>query len=99
MYAPGQTNNPELSPILTKDLRGLPPAVIINAEFDILRDDGILYASKLREAGVKVWEKCFPGQIHTLIGLRPGDKELIEYENFIREALAANFGGGQNLSK
>ncbi len=77
IYAHGQSNNSEVSPILAINLRGLPPAVIINAEFDILRDDGILYAAKLREAGVKVWEKCFPGQIHTLIGLLPGDKVLI----------------------
>ncbi len=91
MYAPGQYNNPEVSPILTKDLKGLPPAVIINAEFDPLRDDGILYASKLREAGVKVWEKCFPGEIHCLIGLLPGDKVMVGYQDFIKEAMAECF--------
>ena len=53
LYAPGQYKNPEVSPILTEDLKGLPPAVIINAEFDPLRDDGILYAAKLR----KIWRK------------------------------------------
>ena len=92
LYAPGQANNPELSPILTKDLKGLPPAVIINAEFDPLRDDGVLYASKLRDAGVKVWEKCFAGEIHCLIGLLPGDKTLIEYENFIKGAMSESLG-------
>lgn len=46
MYAPGETNNPEVSPLITKDLSDLPPAVIINAEFDPLREDGVLYASK-----------------------------------------------------
>ena len=96
MYAPGQYNNPEVSPILTKDLKGLPPAVIINAEFDPLRDDGILYTSKLREAGVKVWEKCFPGEIHCLIGLLPGDKTIIEYENFIKEAMVSTFDKKKN---
>lgn len=92
MYAPGQYNNPEVSPILTKDLKGLPPAVIINAEFDPLRDDGFLYAAKLREAGVKVWDKCFAGEIHTLIGLLPGDKVIIEYEDFIKAAMTEVFG-------
>jgi acetyl esterase len=62
-YAPNKYDNPEVSPILTEDLTGLPPAVIINAEFDPLRDDGILYAAKLRKFGVKVWDKCFAGQI------------------------------------
>jgi acetyl esterase len=86
-YAPGQFTNPEVSPILTKDLKGLPPAVIINAEFDPLRDDGILYAGKLRQAGIKVWEKCFAGQIHCLIGLLPNDPEQKEYEAFIKNAM------------
>ena len=90
-YAPGQFNNPEVSPILTQDLRGLPPAVIINAEFDPLRDDGILYAAKLRNAGVKVWEKCFAGQIHCLIGLPPDAAELKEYEALVKMAMKECF--------
>jgi acetyl esterase len=90
-YAPGQYNDPEVSPILTEDLRGLPPAVIINAEFDPLRDDGILYASKLRAAGVKVWEKCFAGQMHCLIGLPPDASELKEYESIVKTAMNAVF--------
>ncbi len=91
MYAPGQENNPEVSPILTKDFNKLPPAVIINAEFDPLRDDGILYASKLRQAGVKVWEKCFAGQIHCLIGAEPSSKAVKEYEAFIKSAMKESF--------
>lgn len=90
-YAPDKYNNPEVSPILTKDVKGLPPAVIINAEFDPLRDDGILYANKLRQAGVKVWEKCFAGQIHCLIGLLPNDVEQKLYESFIKNAMKEVF--------
>lgn len=89
MYAPGQYNNPEVSPLLTEDLKGLPPAVIINAEFDPLRDDGVLYASRLRSAGVQVWEKCFAGQIHCLIGLPPGAEPLKEFEAFIKSAMSS----------
>ena len=91
MYAPGEYKNPEVSPILTEDLKGLPPAVIINAEFDPLREDGILYAAKLRSAGVKVWDKCFAGQIHCLIGLQPGAKELKEYEAIVKSAMKESF--------
>lgn len=87
MYAPGQYNNPELSPILTKDLSGLPPAVVINAEFDPLRDDGALYASKLKQARVKVWDKCFAGQIHCLIGAEPDSKAIKEYEALVKSAM------------
>lgn len=90
-YAPGQFNNPDVSPILAKDLKGLPPAVIINAEFDPLRDDGVVYAAKLRKDGVKVWEKCFPGQIHCLIGLLPGAPELKEYEAIVKNAMKESF--------
>lgn len=79
--------NPEVSPILTKDLTGLPPAVIINAEFDPLRDDGIAYAKKLRKFGVKVWEKCFAGQIHCLIGLPPDAKEIKDYKALVNRAI------------
>lgn len=90
-YAPGQADNPEVSPILAKDFTGLPPAVVINAEFDPLRDDGVLYAAKLRNAGVKVWEKCFAGQIHCLIGLMPGSQPLQEYETLVQSAMANSF--------
>ena len=48
-------------------LKTYPPAVLITAEFDPLRDQGTTYAERLRKAGVKVWSKCFPGQIHGLI--------------------------------
>jgi acetyl esterase len=86
-YAPGKYSNPEVSPILTEDLKGLPPALIVNAEFDPLRDDGFLYAGKLRMAGVKVWDKCFAGQIHCLIGLPPDAKELTEYATIVKTAM------------
>jgi acetyl esterase len=90
-YAPGEYKNPEVSPILTEDLTGLPPAVIINAEFDPLRDDGFLYAAKLRRFGVKVWDKCFAGQIHCLIGLPQDAAELKEYETIVKTAMKESF--------
>ena len=92
-YAPGQYNDPQVSPILTEDLKGLPPAVIINAEFDPLRDDGVLYAANLRKAGVKVWDKCFAGQIHCLIGLPPDAAELKEYATIVKTAMNECFPG------
>jgi len=90
-YAPNQFNNPEVSPIISNDFSGLPPTVIINAEFDPLRDDGVLYASKLKDAGVRVWEKCFAGQIHCLIGLRPESKPLNEFETIVKTAMKESF--------
>lgn len=85
LYVPGQYKNPEVSPILTEDLKGLTSTVIINAEFDPLRDDGFLYAAKLRRFGIKVWDKCFAGQLHLLFGLPPNADELKEYETIVKQ--------------
>jgi len=90
-YAPGQYDNPEVSPLLNEDLSGLPSAVIINAEFDPLRDDGILYAAKLRKAGVQVWDKCFAGQLHMLLGLPADAEALKEFETMVKNAMKQSF--------
>lgn len=56
--------NPLASPLLSSRAAGLPPAHIITAGHDTLRDDGKLYAEKLRSAGVRVTEKCYEDQLH-----------------------------------
>jgi acetyl esterase/lipase len=52
------------APARATDLRGLPPAYISAMEFDPLRDEGILYAMKLMEAGVPVELHTYPGTFH-----------------------------------
>ena len=63
--------SPYGSPSVAPDLRGLPPAYITAMEFDPLRDEGILYALRLMEAGVTVELHSFPGTFHGSAGLIP----------------------------
>ena len=56
--------SPLASPLLTSDLRGLPPALIITAGLDPLLDEGRLYHERLVAAGVASEYRCFDGTIH-----------------------------------
>jgi acetyl esterase len=56
--------NPLASPIRAKDFRGLPPALVVAAEFDPCRDENLCYAELLKAAGVAVEYVCFEGTIH-----------------------------------
>jgi acetyl esterase/lipase len=56
--------SPYAAPARATDLAGLPPAYISTMEFDPLRDEGIVYAMRLLEAGVSVELHSFPGTFH-----------------------------------
>jgi acetyl esterase len=66
---PGQDPaDPRVSPLLRADLRGLPPAVILAAEYDPLRGDASAYWGRLREAGVPAAASVAAGQTHESAG-------------------------------
>lgn len=65
-YVPNDVSraDPRLSPIRHENLRGLPPAMIITSEKDVLRDEGREYAQRLTEADVPVQHKEYPRTQH-----------------------------------
>ena len=66
----GNREDPRVAPLKAASLAGLPPAYVVTAGFDVLRDEGRAYAEALREAGVAVEYLNYEGMIHGFFNLQ-----------------------------
>jgi acetyl esterase len=67
---PSEGDDPRVSPIRAESLAGLPPAFVVTAEFDPLRDQGIAYAEALASAGVSVTSTTYDGVFHGFFNMQ-----------------------------
>ena len=93
-YCPDEAKRrePFASPLLAEDLSNLPPALVVTAEFDPLRDEGMAYTEALNNAGTTAEAVCYEGLVHDFMAMagvfesvRPGFEATVG-------AIQANLG-------
>jgi acetyl esterase/lipase len=90
-YLGSMPASPYAAPARAADLSGLPPAYIATSEFDPLRDEGICYALRLLEAGVRVELHQWPGAFHgsqAILSAAVSQRQIAELSDALRRALA-----------
>jgi acetyl esterase len=93
LFPPGiDRASPKVSPLRAKDFTGLPPAYVMVGGYDPLHDEGMAYAEKLRQAGVKVTVADHADMVHCFIYLQtvlPQAHEAVaDAAKAVRDALA-----------
>ena len=100
LYVPDESQwaNPYVSPLLARDLSGLPPALIVTAGCDPLRDEGEAYAARLQAAGVRARYVRYEDMIHAFLFLLKSSESrrraLEAAAGALREAFLGACGSG-----
>lgn len=84
--------DPRLSPLRLPSVEGLPPATVVTAGCDVLRDEGERYGARLAEAGVPVEVRRFDGAVHSFFGLPGLFDQAGEARAFVARRLRADLG-------
>jgi acetyl esterase len=82
--------DPYLFPLASRDLSGLPATLVMTAEFDPLRDEGIAYAEKLARAGVTVEHLHADDQMHGFLLLSRAVARAGQLVDYLADALASH---------
>lgn len=96
LYTPDPEDRklPDASPLMAEDLSEMPPTHIIMAEYDPLRDEASLYAQKLKDAGVTLTERTYPGMVHGFFQMGgmidQGNEAIEEVARMLRKYLISS---------